>query len=136
MTGSHIDTQPTGGKFDGVLGVLSGLEVIRSIRDMGIMTRRPIVVTNWTNEEGARFAPAMLASGVFAGVLTEDYANSRTDAEGKRYTYTVFRKFVVDPGATHVLRPIKGKSVVSLQTCTLPDYSKRLVVQGELVEVA
>ena len=83
--GSHLDTQPTGGRFDGVLGVLAGLEVIRSIRDMGIVTRRPIVVTNWTNEEGARFAPAMLASGVFAGVLTEDYANSRTDAEGKLF---------------------------------------------------
>ena len=83
--GSHLDTQPTGGRFDGVLGVLAGLEVIRSIRDMGIVTRRPIVVTNWTNEEGARFAPAMLASGVFAGVLTDDYANSRTDAEGKLF---------------------------------------------------
>ncbi|TGN60991.1 Zn-dependent hydrolase [Paracoccus liaowanqingii] len=83
--GSHLDTQPTGGRYDGVLGVLAGLEVIRSIRDMGLQTRRPIVVTNWTNEEGARFAPAMLASGVFAGVLTEDYANSRTDAEGKRF---------------------------------------------------
>jgi N-carbamoyl-L-amino-acid hydrolase len=84
--GSHLDTQPTGGKYDGVLGVLAGLEVIRSIRDMGIKTRRPIVVANWTNEEGARFAPAMLASGVFAGVLTEDYANSRTDAEGKTFS--------------------------------------------------
>ena len=83
--GSHLDTQPTGGKYDGVLGVLSGLEVIRSIRDMGLTTRRPIVVVNWTNEEGSRFAPAMLASGVFAGVLTEDYANGRTDAEGKRF---------------------------------------------------
>ncbi len=62
--GSHLDTQPTGGRYDGVLGVLAGLEVIRSIRDLGIRTRRPIVVTNWTNEEGARFAPAMLASGV------------------------------------------------------------------------
>ncbi|SEN69372.1 N-carbamoyl-L-amino-acid hydrolase [Paracoccus alcaliphilus] len=83
--GSHLDTQPTGGKYDGVLGVLSGLEVVRSIRDMGLVTRRPIVVTNWTNEEGTRFAPAMLASGVFAGVLTEDYANSREDAEGLRF---------------------------------------------------
>ena len=81
--GSHLDTQPTGGKYDGVLGVLSGLEVIRSIRDMGLTTRRPIVVVNWTNEEGSRFAPAMLASGVFAGILTD--ANSRTDAEGKRF---------------------------------------------------
>lgn len=83
--GSHLDTQPTGGRYDGVLGVLAGLEVIRSIRDLGIRTRRPIVVTNWTNEEGARFAPAMLASGVFAGALTEDYANSRQDADGKRF---------------------------------------------------
>ena len=57
--GSHLDTQPTGGKYDGVLGVLAGLEVIRSIRDMGIRTRRPIVVVNWTNEEGTRFAPAI-----------------------------------------------------------------------------
>ena len=83
--GSHLDTQPTGGKFDGVLGVLSGLEVIRAIRDMGIRTRRPIVVVNWTNEEGARFAPAMLASGVYAGIHDEDYANTREDAEGKRF---------------------------------------------------
>ncbi len=83
--GSHLDTQPTGGKYDGVLGVLSGLEVIRAIRDMGLRTRRPIVLVNWTNEEGTRFAPAMLASGVYAGVLTEDYANTREDAEGKRF---------------------------------------------------
>lgn len=83
--GSHLDTQPTGGKYDGVLGVLAGLEVVRSIRDMGIRTRRPIVVVNWTNEEGARFAPAMLASGVYAGMHTEDYANAREDAEGKTF---------------------------------------------------
>ncbi|MBC9245761.1 Zn-dependent hydrolase [Paracoccus sp. 11-3] len=83
--GSHLDTQPTGGKYDGVLGVLAGLEVVRSIRDMGIQTRRPIVVVNWTNEEGARFAPAMLASGVYAGMHTEDYANAREDADGKKF---------------------------------------------------
>lgn len=83
--GSHLDTQPTGGKYDGVLGVLAGLEVIRSVRDMGVRTRRPIVVTNWTNEEGTRFAPAMLASGVFAGVHDEGFANSREDADGKRF---------------------------------------------------
>jgi len=81
--GSHLDTQPTGGKFDGVLGVLGGLEVIRSLNDLGIKTKHPIVVTNWTNEEGARFAPAMLASGVFAGVLEQDWAYKRTDANGK-----------------------------------------------------
>ena len=67
--GSHLDTQPTGGKYDGVLGVLGALEVVRTLNDMGVKTRHPIVVTNWTNEEGARFAPAMLASGVFAGIL-------------------------------------------------------------------
>lgn len=83
--GSHLDTQPTGGKYDGVLGVLGALEVVRTINDMGLKTRHPIVVTNWTNEEGARFAPAMLASGVFAGIHTQDYAYDRTDPEGKRF---------------------------------------------------
>lgn len=83
--GSHLDTQPTGGKYDGVLGVLGALEVVRSLNDMGVRTRRPIVVTNWTNEEGTRFAPAMMASGVFAGMHSQDYAYSRTDAEGKRF---------------------------------------------------
>ncbi|QEU09351.1 Zn-dependent hydrolase [Paracoccus yeei] len=83
--GSHLDTQPTGGKYDGVLGVLAGLEVVRSIRDLGLRTRRPIVVTNWTNEEGTRFAPAMLASGVFAGVIGQDHAYSRKDAKGRSF---------------------------------------------------
>lgn len=81
--GSHLDTQPTGGKYDGVLGVLGGLEVIRTLNSRDIKTKHPIVVVNWTNEEGTRFAPAMLASGVFAGVHTLDWAYSRTDAEGK-----------------------------------------------------
>ncbi|WP_337183964.1 Zn-dependent hydrolase [Shinella sp.] len=83
--GSHLDTQPTGGKYDGVLGVLAGLEVVRSLNDLGIETKHPIVVTNWTNEEGARFAPAMLASGVFAGMHTQDYAYGRKDPEGKTF---------------------------------------------------
>ena len=81
--GSHLDTQPTGGKYDGVLGVLGALEVVRSMNDLGIKTKHPVVVTNWTNEEGARFAPAMLASGVFAGIHTEDYAKGRRDLDGK-----------------------------------------------------
>ena len=83
--GSHLDTQPTGGKYDGVLGVLGGLEIVRTLNDLGIKTRHPIVVTNWTNEEGTRFAPAMLASGVFAGVHDQDWAEDRTDADGKRF---------------------------------------------------
>jgi N-carbamoyl-L-amino-acid hydrolase len=81
--GSHLDTQPTGGRYDGVLGVLGALEIVRTLNDMGVKTKHPIVVTNWTNEEGARFAPAMLASGVFAGIHTEDYAKSRKDLDGK-----------------------------------------------------
>ena len=83
--GSHLDTQPTGGKYDGILGVLGGLEIIRSLNDLGIKTKHPIVVTNWTNEEGTRYAPAMLASGVFAGVHTQDWAYNRVDAEGKTF---------------------------------------------------
>ena len=83
--GSHLDTQPTGGKYDGVLGVLSGLEIVRSLNDLGLKTRHPIVVTNWTNEEGTRFAPPMLASGVFAGVHTQNWAYDREDAEGLKF---------------------------------------------------
>lgn len=83
ITGSHADSQPTGGKFDGIYGVLGGLEVIRSLNDHGIATRHPIEVVIWTNEEGSRFAPAMVSSGVFAGVFTLDYGLSRADVDGK-----------------------------------------------------
>lgn len=75
--GSHLDTQPYGGKFDGVFGVLAGLEVIRTLNDHDITTIAPLEVVNWTNEEGARFAPAMLASGVYGGVFDLDWAQSR-----------------------------------------------------------
>lgn len=80
--GSHLDTQPTGGKYDGVLGVLAGLEIIRMLNDLNVKTKHPIVIVNWTNEEGTRFAPPMVASGVFAGVHTLDWAYNRTDADG------------------------------------------------------
>ena len=83
--GSHLDTQPTGGKYDGVLGVLGALEIIRSLNDLNIRTKHPIVVTNWTNEEGTRFAPPMLASGVFAGMHDEQWAYDREDIEGKKF---------------------------------------------------
>ena len=82
MTGSHLDSQPTGGKFDGVYGVLAGLEVIRTLNDHQYVTRHPIDVVAWTNEEGSRFAPAMVASGVFAGEFTLDYGLSRTTLDG------------------------------------------------------
>jgi N-carbamoyl-L-amino-acid hydrolase len=80
--GSHLDTQPTGGKFDGVLGVLGALEAMRTLVDMGYETNAPIMIANWTNEEGSRFAPAMLCSGVYAGVFTPDFAWSREDRQG------------------------------------------------------
>ncbi|WP_306051674.1 Zn-dependent hydrolase [Oceaniradius stylonematis] len=83
--GSHLDTQPTGGRYDGVLGVLAGLEIVRTMNDLDITTKHPIVVTNWTNEEGTRFAPAMMASGVFAGVLDQADVYGHTDAEGKKF---------------------------------------------------
>src|SRR4051794_38881849 len=80
--GSHLDTQPTGGKFDGVLGVLGALEALRTLVQAGYETFAPIEVVNWTNEEGSRFAPAMVASGVFAGAFTRDWAVSREDRSG------------------------------------------------------
>jgi N-carbamoyl-L-amino-acid hydrolase len=82
-TGSHLDSQPTGGRFDGVYGVLAGLEVIRTLNDLGIETERPVEASVWTNEEGSRFAPAMVASGVYAGVFTLEYGLSRTDVDGR-----------------------------------------------------
>ena len=83
MVGSHLDTQPTGGKYDGVLGVLAGLEIIRTLNDAGIKTKHPIEVVNWTNEEGARFSPPMMSSSVFAGMYTTEWVYDREDADGK-----------------------------------------------------
>ncbi|RYE38358.1 MAG: M20/M25/M40 family metallo-hydrolase, partial [Hyphomicrobiales bacterium] len=80
--GSHLDTQPTGGKFDGILGTLAGLEVFRTLNDAGIETDAPLCLVNWTNEEGSRFAPAMMASAAYAGEFTVDDILSRRDAEG------------------------------------------------------
>ena len=80
--GSHLDTQPTGGKFDGVLGVLGALEVLRTLHEQDYQTNSPIEVVNWTNEEGSRFPPAMMASGVFAGALAAEYIYQQTDRDG------------------------------------------------------
>src|SRR5712692_1533033 len=79
MTGSHLDTQPTGGKFDGVYGVLAGLEVVRTLNDLGYETEAPIEVVVWTNEEGSRFSPAMIGSGVYAGVFSLEQGLSTKD---------------------------------------------------------
>src|SRR5215469_8075118 len=80
--GSHLDTQPTGGKFDGVLGVLGALEALRTLVEAGYETFAPIEVVNWTNEEGARFQPSMVSSGVFAGAFDHDWASARRDPSG------------------------------------------------------
>ena len=83
VSGSHLDTQPHGGRFDGIYGVLATLEVIRTMNDHGIQTKAPVEIVMWTNEEGSRFAPAMIASGVYAGLFEKDFAYSRQDTDGK-----------------------------------------------------
>lgn len=89
--GSHLDSQPTGGRFDGVLGVLAGLEILRTLDEHGIETDHPIEVIDWTNEEGARFAPAMLGSGVFAGVLEKQRAYRSRDLDGRVFEEELVR---------------------------------------------
>ncbi|MGA8551211.1 MAG: Zn-dependent hydrolase, partial [Stellaceae bacterium] len=79
MTGSHLDTQPTGGRFDGAYGVMAGLEIVRSLNDLGYQTEAPIDIVAWTNEEGSRFSPAMVGSGVFAGVFALEAALATRD---------------------------------------------------------
>jgi amidase, hydantoinase/carbamoylase family len=80
--GSHLDTQPTGGKYDGILGVLGGLEVMRALNDNNVETDRPLVLINWTNEEGSRFVPSMMASGIYTGLFALDDMLKATDANG------------------------------------------------------
>ena len=80
--GSHLDTQPTGGKYDGILGTLAALEVVRAMNDAGIETEYPVCVCNWTNEEGSRYAPAMMAPAAYAGDYTTDDILGRKDADG------------------------------------------------------
>jgi len=82
LFGSHLDSQPSGGKFDGALGVLGGLEVMRSLRDLGITTEAPLELVNWTDEEGSRFGHSLMGSGVWAGIYTQDKAYALTDTEG------------------------------------------------------
>jgi N-carbamoyl-L-amino-acid hydrolase len=84
VTGSHIDSQPKGGRFDGILGVMGALEVMRTIHENKVETEHPVVIVDWTNEEGSRFAPAMVSSGVWAGALERDWAYARTDINGKK----------------------------------------------------
>ena len=91
MSGSHIDSQPKGGRFDGILGVMGTLEVLRTLHEHSIQTERPMVIVDWTNEEGSRFAPAMVSSGVWAGALQRDWAYDRRDIAGKRFEDELIR---------------------------------------------
>ena len=85
LVGSHLDTVPGGGRFDGILGVVAALEVVSALNDAGVATRRPIEVVDWTNEEGARFTPAMLASGGATGVFARDWVYARADRQGRTF---------------------------------------------------
>lgn len=109
--GSHLDTQPTGGKFDGVLGVLGPLEVLRTLVDMGYESNAPLMIVNWTNEEGSRFAPAMLCSGVYAGVFTPEFAYAREDRQGIRLGDELER---IGYRGTHKAGAIKFSSMFEL----------------------
>ena len=80
--GSHLDTQPTGGKYDGIMGVLGGLEVMRALNDNNVETERPLLLIDWTNEEGSRFVPSMMASGIYTGLFTYENMLKATDANG------------------------------------------------------
>ena len=111
MIGSHLDTQPTGGKFDGTLGVLAGLEAVRTLNDLGVRTKHPIQVVNWTNEEGCRFAPSMLASGVYAGEYDIEWAYNRTDSDGLKFGDELERIGWV---GDHVLNEKKPKAYFEL----------------------
>ena len=82
LFGSHLDSQPSGGKFDGALGVLAGLEVMRTLNDLGIVTEAPLELVNWTDEEGSRFGHSLMGSGVWSGVFPLDKAYALTDTEG------------------------------------------------------
>ena len=108
LVGSHLDTQPTGGKFDGALGVMAALEVVRTLNDLDIKTRHPIEVCMWTNEEGSRFAPAMTASGVFAGVLRLEDALAYRDVEGHTFGAELARIGYAGP------EPVGGRPVHAL----------------------
>jgi N-carbamoyl-L-amino-acid hydrolase len=91
LSGSHIDSQPKGGRFDGILGVMGALEVMRTLHENKIKTERPFVIVDWTNEEGSRFAPAMVASGVWAGALKRDWVYDRSDISGIRFEDELIR---------------------------------------------
>ncbi|MBU2649198.1 Zn-dependent hydrolase [bacterium] len=120
MSGSHVDSQPKGGRFDGILGVMGPLEVLRTLHENQVITERPIVIVDWTNEEGSRFAPAMVASGVWAGALDRDWAYDKTDINGKRFEDELIR--------------IGYKGTVPCKKSPLHAYYEYHIEQGPMLE--
>ena len=112
--GSHLDTQPTGGKFDGVLGVLAGLEIMRALHEAGAETEAPLLLINWTNEEGARFAPPMMGSGAAMGILPEAEILAKT---GRRTAPSSARSCAASAGRA---RPTRRRCEASapISNCT------------------
>lgn len=120
LVGSHLDTQANGGRFDGILGVLGALEVVRTLNDLGHVTRRPIEIVNWTNEEGARFSPPMLASGCFAGEYAVEWAHERPADDGATFGTELQRIGYCGPG------PVGGR---------IPDaYFELHIEQGPILD--
>jgi acetylornithine deacetylase/succinyl-diaminopimelate desuccinylase-like protein len=107
--GSHLDTQPKGGKYDGILGVNSALEVLRTVHVAGLKTYAPLCIVNWTNEEGARFNPAMIASGVWGGAFELEYAHQRMDSDGKTIKSELQRiGFLGQTGCSYDVNPFSA----------------------------
>ena len=120
MTGSHVDTQPSGGKFDGNYGVLAGLEVLRTLNDARIVTEKPVAVAIWTNEEGSRFVPVMGGSGAFAGVFTLEHLVAQRDVDGVTFG--------------DALRRIGYAGSVAVGGRTLDAYFEAHIEQGPILE--
>jgi N-carbamoyl-L-amino-acid hydrolase len=120
LTGSHVDTQPSGGKFDGNYGVLAGLEVVRALNDAGVVTEKPVGVAIWTNEEGSRFVPVMGGSGAFAGVFTLEHVLQQRDVDG--VTFGDALRSIAYAGDT----PVGGR--------TLDAYFEAHIEQGPILE--
>ncbi|CAK7205334.1 hypothetical protein SEUCBS139899_008104 [Sporothrix eucalyptigena] len=107
--GSHLDTQPTGGRYDGILGVTAGMEVLQTLHAADVTTYAPLAIIDWTNEEGARFPPAMLSSGVWAGAFTTEYAHARTDASGTTLRDELKRiGYLGDVACSHTAMPLSA----------------------------
>ena len=114
LTGSHLDTQPTGGRFDGIYGVLAGLEVIETLNEAGVVTRHPLEVAVWCNEEGCRFPVAMMGSAVWAGRMSLDAALALTDREGRSVRDELLRAGLM-AGAALMRQPVKAALEVHIE---------------------